>query len=215
MSTDLKSQIDLINTQLKDGEPGNIQEDSHRTNYTVYGYYPYDVFKAVNDVLGPEGWRVVVLSHDHDDKFAWCTVRVTIGEVVREQAGHSQVVKGAVGDALKGSITDATQKALSMFGIAHRAYRGLLKDAYGKPATKTSQKTTTQTKNTEPVSDDPLVSTAKDYQAQLIDLRGENVANGYYKFAKQSAGIGYESITTGTPEQITKVIDLLKTKIGE
>lgn len=133
--------VDEINKILKDGEPGDIQEDRHRENkddpkksFIVYGYYPYEVFRAVNQVAGPENLLTAVLSEDHNEKVAWCTVRACIRAekewICREHAGGSPIVKGNIGDAKKGAITDATQKALSMFGVAYRAYRGLLKEVY-------------------------------------------------------------------------------------
>ncbi len=72
-----------------------------------------------------------------------------------------------------------------------------------------------QENNPAPVCNE-LVSTARDYYIQLQDAKGKSLAIGFYNHAKQKAGLeSYVSIETGTPEQITKVIDLLKIKIEE
>jgi hypothetical protein len=41
-----------------------------------------------------------------------------------------QIVKGNVGDAQKGAITDAIQKCMSLLSIGSDAYKGLLKNVY-------------------------------------------------------------------------------------
>ena len=41
-----------------------------------------------------------------------------------------QIIKKNVGDAYKGSITDALQKCLSLLSIGSDAYRGLLREVY-------------------------------------------------------------------------------------
>ena len=44
--------------------------------------------------------------------------------------GQMQIVKGNVGDAQKGAITDAIQKCMSLLSIGSDAYKGLLKNVY-------------------------------------------------------------------------------------
>jgi len=46
------------------------------------------------------------------------------------QTGQMQIVRGNVGDAMKGAITDALQKCFSLLSIGSDAYRGLLKEVY-------------------------------------------------------------------------------------
>jgi len=41
-----------------------------------------------------------------------------------------QIVKGNVGDAQKGAITDAIQKCMSLLSIGSDSYKGLLKNVY-------------------------------------------------------------------------------------
>ena len=61
-----------------------------------------------------------------------------------------------------------------------------------------------------------LVSTARDYYAKLIDKTSEANALGFYKHAKVQSGLTpHKSIETGDPTQITKVIEMLKLKLGE
>ena len=46
------------------------------------------------------------------------------------QTGQMQIIKKNVGDAMKGAITDALQKCLSLLSIGSDAYKGLLRDVY-------------------------------------------------------------------------------------
>ena len=46
------------------------------------------------------------------------------------QTGQMQIIKKNVGDAMKGAITDALQKCLSLLSIGSDAYRGLLRKVY-------------------------------------------------------------------------------------
>jgi hypothetical protein len=46
------------------------------------------------------------------------------------QTGQMQIIKKNVGDAYKGSITDALQKCFSLLSIGSDAYKGLLREVY-------------------------------------------------------------------------------------
>jgi len=100
-----------------------------------YGYKPQYVFDAINELLFPENWRYEVLTKEIYDTQAVVEVKLFIrysGEwfCKGSHVGQMNIVKGNVGDAYKGAITDAIQKNFSLLSIAQDAYRGLLKQIY-------------------------------------------------------------------------------------
>lgn len=100
-----------------------------------YGYRPQYVFDSINEVLFPENWRYEVLSKEIYEVQAVVEVKLFI-RVSNEwfckgsQVGQMQIVKGNVGDAYKGAITDAIQKSFSLLSIGTDSYRGLLEKVY-------------------------------------------------------------------------------------
>jgi len=96
---------------------------------------PDYVFDAVNKVLQPENWRYEVVSKEIYDNQVVAEVKLFLraGEdwfCKGSQTGQMQIIKKNVGDAMKGAITDALQKCLSLLSIGSDAYKGLLKDVY-------------------------------------------------------------------------------------
>lgn len=106
----------------------------------LYGYKPQFVLDAVNEIFGVENWYYILKDtelFDHPDEERSGQVVASIEVFIREsleaefishgvQYGQSQIVHGNVGDAQKGSITDAIQKGFSLFSIGKAAYRGEL-----------------------------------------------------------------------------------------
>lgn len=136
----LTQQIEMVNAQLRDFGRAAIQEVKMVKNGQVigqirYGYKPQYVFDAVNSILMPENWRYEVVSKDIFDKQVVAEVKLFI-RVKDEwfckgaQTGQMQIVRGNVGDAMKGAITDAIQKCLSLLSIGSDAYKGLLQVAF-------------------------------------------------------------------------------------
>lgn len=143
----LREQIQTINNILEEKGAVAVQKKpSFGNSPELYGFIPQFVFDAVNAVLGPEKWN-----HTIDD--SWSTteqfivrVTVTIGGASHTQFGESKIIKpktstgpGDVGSAAKGSVTDAIQKCLALFGVGSKAYRGELKAVFvegisGKPS---------------------------------------------------------------------------------
>lgn len=99
-------------------------------NRILYGYSPQAVFDAVNVVLKPENWHYTISEMVVYEAEVVARVRVKIGETECEQFGGMKIIKGDRGSAHKGAVTDALQKAFSMFGIGNLAYRGELKAVY-------------------------------------------------------------------------------------
>ncbi|WP_456456883.1 Rad52/Rad22 family DNA repair protein [Thermovibrio sp.] len=100
---------------------------------TLYGYKPQFVTDALNEVVGANNWGYKIIEHSitqvEDKRYlAWVKVRLWIGdtESFKEAFGGSE--NFTPGDALKGATTDAVQKALSLFSVGRKAYRGELKE---------------------------------------------------------------------------------------
>jgi len=157
MSDDKKNtitkQVEEINAQLRAYGRVAVQEikmmkDGKVIGQVRYGYKPQYVFDAVNSVLLPENWRYEVVSKEIFDNQVVAEVKLFL-RVMDEwfckgsQTGQMQIIKKNVGDAMKGSITDALQKCLSLLSIGSDAYKGLLREVYlsgnRPPATTTRQ----------------------------------------------------------------------------
>ncbi len=141
MAKSLKEKIDLINERLRSFGKEAIQEIkmTDRNGQVIgqikYGYRPQYVFDSVNEVLGPENWRYELTREELFENQAVAEVTLHLkneGEwfCKGSQKGQMQIVKGNVGDAQKGAITDAIQKCLSLISIGSDAYKGILRDVY-------------------------------------------------------------------------------------
>jgi len=137
----LQDKINRINEILRSNGKEAVQEvkmvgkNGQVIGQVRYGYKPQYVFDAVNEVLGPENWRYDLEKEEIFDNQAVVTVTLHIrvdGEWLCKgsQKGQSQIVKGNVGDALKGAVTDAIQKCMSLLSIGTDAYKGLLEGVY-------------------------------------------------------------------------------------
>ena len=140
MSQELSKMVEEINAQLRAFGREAVQEikmmkDGKAIGQVRYGYKPQYVIDAVNNVLMPENWRYEVVSKEIFDNQVVADVQLFI-RVKDEwfckgaQTGQMQIVKGNVGDAMKGAITGAIQKCLSLLSIGSDAYKGLLKNVY-------------------------------------------------------------------------------------
>lgn len=129
----VEEKIKAVNKILQDGEPGNISVDS----YSGYnGYKTQYIVDAMNVVFGIGGWGFEEIATDivtnQTEKgtasLAVAQVKAWLKDVAFQPVGwgQSRVTKGDIGDAKKGSQTDAIKKALSYFSIGNRAYHGLL-----------------------------------------------------------------------------------------
>ncbi|MBU1420052.1 MAG: hypothetical protein KKI15_16325 [Proteobacteria bacterium] len=147
MPTELTRKITEINTELRALGREAVQEikmmkDGQVIGQVRYGYKPQYVFDAVNNVLQPENWRYEVISKEIFDNQVVAEVQLFIRVKEDEwickgsQTGQMQIIKGNVGDAYKGSITDAIQKCFSLLSIGSDAYRGLLKEVYNSCETR-------------------------------------------------------------------------------
>ena len=156
----ITQQVEAINAQLRAFGREAVQEikmmkDGQVIGQVRYGYKPQYVFDAVNNVLLPENWRYEVVSKEIYDNQVVAEVKLFLraGEewfCKGSQTGQMQIIKKNVGDAMKGAITDALQKCLSLLSIGSDAYKGLLKDVYHSgnrpPATTRKQPQQQQTR---------------------------------------------------------------------
>ncbi len=101
-----------------------------------YGYKPQYIFDAVNQIIEPENWRYELNKEEIFDNQVVAEVTLflktdTDGWLCKgSHKGQMNIVKGNVGDAQKGAITDALQKCLSLCSIGQDSYRGLLETVY-------------------------------------------------------------------------------------
>ncbi|BCO09313.1 hypothetical protein GF1_16890 [Desulfolithobacter dissulfuricans] len=137
----ITKQVEAINAQLRSFGREAVQEikmvgkNGQVIGQVRYGYKPQYVFDAVNAIIGPENWRYEVVSKEIFDNQAVVDVKLFVrvdGEWLCKgvQAGQMQIVRGNVGDAMKGAITDGIQKCMSLLSIGSDAYKGLLKEVY-------------------------------------------------------------------------------------
>lgn len=141
MSENLSKKVEGINAQLRAFGREAVQETKMMKDGKVigqirYGYKPQYVFDAVNSVLLPENWKYEVVSKEIFDNQVVAEVKLFVRINGDEwlckgsQTGQMQIVKKNVGDAYKGSITDALQKCFSLLSIGSDAYKGLLRNVY-------------------------------------------------------------------------------------
>jgi hypothetical protein len=137
----LQEQIQSINERLRTFGIEAIQEikmtdkGGNVIGQIKYGFRPQYVFDSVNEVLGPENWRYELTKEEIFESQAVAEVRLFVkidGDWLCKGShkGQMQIVKGNVGDAQKGAITDAIQKCMSLLSIGSDAYKGLLKNVY-------------------------------------------------------------------------------------
>jgi len=148
MAETLKAKIDQINERLRSFGKEAVQEikmtdkNGKVIGQIKYGYRPQFVFDSVNEILGPENWRYELAREELFETQAVAEVRLFLkaaGEWLCKGShkGQMQIVKGNVGDAQKGAITDAIQKCMSLLSIGSDSYKGLLKQVYQNTPGKT------------------------------------------------------------------------------
>jgi hypothetical protein len=125
----------------KEGTSG-IQEVPARGGRTLYGYKPQSVIDALNKVVGANNWGYQVLDYNvtpveikkkgeiQTRYLSYVRIRLWIIDpsTAKEVFGGSE--NYTPGDSLKGSVTDAIQKALSLYSIGRKAYRGELHELF-------------------------------------------------------------------------------------
>ena len=128
--------VEKIDSLLDKEGTSAVQEVPGRGR-TLFGYKPQFVIDALNQVVGANSWGYEVLDHSvekvenkkGETRFlAYVKLRLWVVDrgSAKEVFGGSE--NYTPGDALKGAVTDAIQKGLSLFSIGRKAYRGELKE---------------------------------------------------------------------------------------
>ncbi len=206
----LQEQIRSINERLRSFGNEAIQEikmtdkGGNQIGQIKYGFRPQYVFDSVNEVLGPENWRYELTKEEIFETQAVAEVRLFVkidGDWLCKGShkGQMQIVKGNVGDAQKGAITDAIQKCMSLLSIGSDAYKGLLKNVYlqgtqrtppsapqSNPQPKTKPTSTTSQPAEPPANQsDPSATLPKIAGVSFENRQGVIIAIGDHLFDKK------------------------------
>ena len=195
----LQEQIQAINQRLRAYGIEAVQEirmtdrDGKTIGQVKYGYRPQYVFDSVNEVLGPENWRYELTREEIFENQAVAEVRLFVrvdGDWLCKGShkGQMQIVKGNVGDAQKGAITDAIQKCMSLLSIGSDAYKGLLKHVFqpsSRPPSTLPPPSTSQPAGPLPVGSDPTVDLPKIAGVTFEHRQGVILAMGEHLYDKK------------------------------
>jgi len=141
MST-LTVKINEINELIRSFGRNAVQEikmkdkDGKVIGQIRYGYKPQYVFDAVNQIIEPENWRYELIKEEIFETQVVTEVKLFLKTDTDEwlckgsHKGQMNIVKGNVGDAQKGAITDALQKCFSLCSIGQDSYRGILETVF-------------------------------------------------------------------------------------
>ena len=195
----LQEQIQAINQRLRAFGIEAVQEirmtdrDGKTIGQVKYGYRPQYVFDSVNEVLGPENWRYELTREEIFENQAVAEVRLFVrvdGDWLCKGShkGQMQIVKGNVGDAQKGAITDAIQKCMSLLSTGSDAYKGLLKHVFqpsSRPPSTLPPPSTSQPAGPLPVGSDPTVDLPKIAGVTFEHRQGVILAMGEHLYDKK------------------------------
>ncbi|MCJ7602535.1 MAG: hypothetical protein MUO63_13680 [Desulfobulbaceae bacterium] len=196
MAATLQEKINMINERLRSFGIEAVQEikmtgkDGKVIGKIKYGYRPQYVFDSVNEFLGPENWRYELTKEEIFDTQAVAEVKLLLkvdGEWLCKgsQKGQMQIVKGNVGDAQKGAITDAIQKCMSLLSIGSDSYKGLLKHVYQKTPGNTQPGKSQPAEKPAATSGKPATAMPKIAGVTFEDRQGVIVAIGDRLFDKK------------------------------
>ena len=187
----LNEMVNEINTLLaafgKEAiQQTKMEKDGRVIGKIKYGFKPQYVFDAINEVIGPENWRYEAQKFElFDQQSPQAVIETKLfirigGEWLLKgsQFGQMQVVKGNVGDALKGAITDSIQKAFSLLSVGKDAYSGKLEKLWShefekttRPPAKTPPPSQTPPPPAQsPSQEKPAMATPQEGTMQLADL---------------------------------------------
>ena len=138
-----QDKVDKVNSLLAAQGKAIVQRKQVGGQPALYGYKPQYLFDAVNKVF-VQNWHykvykteVIPFSDDGTSGQVIAKVEVFMRDKEDDeffshgvQYGQSTIVNSNVGDASKGSITDAIGKGFSLFSIGSKAYRGELEAVY-------------------------------------------------------------------------------------
>jgi hypothetical protein len=207
-----ESYVEIIKAvdEILDSYGEKAIQDVPSRGRVLHGYVPQFVFDALNEVIGAGNWGYEILhsSYEREERVrkngkeeevyvAVVHVRVWMMDKgnCKEAFGGSENYTAA--DALKGAVTDGVQKALAMFSIGHKAYRGEL-----APAKENGRK-----------GDKSLREPASERQKELIKKLAKERGMNTEALSELAQKLGFElNSETLTRLQASKIIEkLLKT----
>jgi len=209
-----KSYVEIVEAvdEILDSYGEKAIQDVPSRGRVLHGYVPQFVFDALNEVIGAGNWGYEILNSSYEKEkrvrkngkeedvcIAIVHVRVWMMDKsnCKEAFGGSENYTAA--DALKGATTDAVQKALSLFSIGHKAYRGELAPA--KEDDKKGDKGYLQEETGEPASEKQ-----KNFIKKLAKERGMNT-DALSELAQE---LGFElNSETLTKFQASKLVEKL------
>lgn len=220
-SNSVNDNVRQINEILRGFGKEAVQEikmtkDGKTIGQVKYGYKPQWCFDAVNQVMGAENWRYELVKEEIFESQSVAEVKLFIktdGEWLCKgsQKGQSQIVKGNVGDAQKGAITNALLKCMSILSIGSDAYKGLLEPVFkgnNRPAARPAAKPASQkpaAAQTPPPSDPPAAEAAQASSAPAQETPAPEVPQNQTDSTglPMIAGVTYEQrddvvVATGT-----------------
>ncbi len=211
--TPLQEKILSINERLRSFGIESIQEikmtdkEGKTIGQIKYGYRPQYVFDSVNEILGPENWRYELTKEEiyENQAVAEVTLFLKVDSdwlCKGSHKGQMQIIKGNVGDAQKGAITDAIQKCMSLLSIGSDAYKGLLKHVYHQgPKSSSTQPPPTNSQSIDPATDtsDPASTLPKIAGVTFENRQGVVIAIGDHLFDKKELlkAVGFQWDKTG------------------
>ena len=130
----MNEKLEALMEQLCAPMPPEAYETDSSRGFELTGVKSIYVIERLNEVFGPcgTGWAIQNVRHTEADRWVLADLeliyRLDDGEwsIPIPSSGDSNVVKGRIGDAKKGAVSDAIKKAASMLGVAIEAYKGLL-----------------------------------------------------------------------------------------
>jgi recombination DNA repair RAD52 pathway protein len=136
---DMYNKVQKVNQLLTAQGAAAVQKFAKlkSTGRDIYGYQPQKVFDAVNQVFGADGWTHKIMNIYKEEKQIIIAISVTLGKRTSEQFGEHRIMGGDIGSAYKSAVTDGIQKALSLFGIGAKAYRGELGAVFNNKVSET------------------------------------------------------------------------------
>lgn len=189
-----QDKVNKVNELLAEQGKAIVQRKQVGGQKALYGYKPQYLFDAVNKVFGVQNWHyklheIEVIPHSDDGKSGQIVAKLEVFMRAKEddelfskgvQCGQSTIVNSNVGDATKGSITDALGKGFSLFSIGSKAYRGELEAVYNGSDTDKGHDTHRVVENPQEQNPDTAESeeTGIDDFPRLPDVKYEHDGNG-------------------------------------
>jgi hypothetical protein len=124
---------ELLKELGKPFPPEAFEVDDSR-GFELVGIKGAYVIERLNEVFGPcgSGWAYTVKRAELMDD--WMMVDIELRYCINGEwsepilaFGDCRVVRGRLGDARKGALSDALKKAASLLGVGNEAYKGLLR----------------------------------------------------------------------------------------